>query len=550
MSQWMYEVAAVVTERLPILGISLAILVGGWLAAYVVQRSFYFVLCRTSLRARVVKLTGGDEAEAENRDVEKITARLLYYVLLSMVLVAFFSYLRIDAVTRPLLTALDGLAAAVPNLLKATVLGLGGYLLAIIVRRLIEFSLTGVGFDRRMRALGAEEEDDEKAEHSISAMLAGVGYWFVIIVAAIPVLEALKIGVLAQPLSAAFETITVYLPRIGAAIVLMIIGFVLARLARSFVEGVLRRVGVDDLMARVGLGEPGEGQSASGILGAIAMAFVLLQFAISAAGRLEIAEISQPLSLILVQIYSFLPKLLSGGLLLAVGVVIAKISGNVAGRLLAAMGFNTLMAHVGVYSDVSDEARDQEKTWRSAIEARLKSAAGQSDAPEDGLDPLLASPPTIRTASDVGGLVISALVILLFTQQVLSILQLEGLAIMLDGFMTFLPDLVVAVVLLVTGLWAGRWVNTRVDELTARSPDRFARSLGAVARIAVIVFAVMMALQQVGVGQQLITTAFGLILGAVCLALALAFGLGGRDVASRILEEEYRRLQQRDTTKS
>jgi hypothetical protein len=54
-----------------------------------------------------------------------------------------------------------------------------------------------------------------------------------------------------------------------------------------------------------------------------------------------------------------------------------------------------------------------------------------------------------------------------------------------------------------------------------------------------VVFAAMVALQQLGVGAQLIAIAFGLLLGAVCLALALAFGLGGRDVASKILAREY-----------
>ena len=54
-----------------------------------------------------------------------------------------------------------------------------------------------------------------------------------------------------------------------------------------------------------------------------------------------------------------------------------------------------------------------------------------------------------------------------------------------------------------------------------------------------VAFAAMLALQQLGVGEQLITTAFGIVLGAVCLALALAFGLGGREVAARMLEEQY-----------
>jgi hypothetical protein len=67
------------------------------------------------------------------------------------------------------------------------------------------------------------------------------------------------------------------------------------------------------------------------------------------------------------------------------------------------------------------------------------------------------------------------------------------------------------------------------------------RALGSVARIGIVTFASMMALQQLGVGQQLITLAFSLILGAACLAAALAFGLGGRDVAGRIVAREYDR---------
>lgn len=96
-------------------------------------------------------------------------------------------------------------------------------------------------------------------------------------------------------------------------------------------------------------------------------------------------------------------------------------------------------------------------------------------------------------------------------------------------------------VVLGAGLWAGTWAHRRVDELTASAADRLARSLGTVAHVA---FATMMALQRLGVGNQLIAIAFGLVLGAVCLALALAFGFGGRDVAGRILQKEYDRRRQ------
>jgi TRAP-type C4-dicarboxylate transport system permease small subunit len=103
-----------------------------------------------------------------------------------------------------------------------------------------------------------------------------------------------------------------------------------------------------------------------------------------------------------------------------------------------------------------------------------------------------------------------------------------------------LPNMVAAT-LLGAGMWAGAWAHRRIDELTRASADRLTEALGSVAHVAVVVFTAMMALQQLGVRRQLIAIAFGLVLGAVCLALALAFGLGGRDVAARIVHQEYER---------
>ena len=71
------------------------------------------------------------------------------------------------------------------------------------------------------------------------------------------------------------------------------------------------------------------------------------------------------------------------------------------------------------------------------------------------------------------------------------------------------------------------------------------RGSGPAAHVVIVAFAAMMALQKIGVGRQLIAIAFALLLGAVCLALALAFGLGGRDVAAKILQKEYDRHDKR-----
>jgi hypothetical protein len=201
------------------------------------------------------------------------------------------------------------------------------------------------------------------------------------------------------------------------------------------------------------------------------------------------------------------------------------------------------MAYIGVVKPDDAAAKKQEEDARKALEERRKAEERGEAAKLEGL---VAQPKAIRTPSDVVGVVVTSVVVLLFLRQVLATMALEGLAHMVDSLIAFLPHVFVACAVVGAGLWAGRWAKQRIDELTRSSEDRVARALGAVARIGIIAFASMMALQQLGVGQQLITLAFALILGAACLAAALAFGLGGRDVAGKIVTREYDRRADRE----
>ena len=561
---WIQEVWKSTYPHLPGLAAALGILIGGWILAWIIHKVIFAALTRTTVDDKLAELLGIEIKEDEHR-IERIISRTFYYVMLAFVFVAFFDRLKIDAVTKPVLTALDGLTAAVPNLLKAVVIGFVGFVAATLVRKLILLVLDKTGLVAKMEKLTGddakpaapttEKKTDKKkkkkkrdlAEAPLATTVADVAYWFIIVVTAIPVLEALKIGALASPLSNALATVTVYLPRIVAALVLLVVGYVLARIVRSVVAGVFDKVGIDRAVGRLGFAKVMRGQSLGRILGTIAMAFVLLNFAISAVGRLDIKEISVPLGLMLEQVYGFLPKLLVGAVLMAIAVVIARIAGNVVARLLAAMGFNSLMAHIGVFKQ-SVESRKQEDESKKLVEQRRR---GESEEAEgDEADDLLAESGSegLNTPSDVAGVVVAAIIVLLFLKQALGTMGLEGLAAMLGTLIGFLPNVLVAAVLLGAGMWAGSWAHRRVDELTKSADDRLLKALGSVAHVGIVAFAAMMAAQQLGVGRQLIGIAFALVLGAICLALALAFGLGGREVAHKILQKEYDRRQRRGGT--
>jgi hypothetical protein len=279
----------------------------------------------------------------------------------------------------------------------------------------------------------------------------------------------------------------------------------------------------------------------SKIAGTLVFALILLQAVISALGRLQIEEISRPATQALTQVYGYAPKLLMGSLLLAIGVVLARVVGNLVSSVVAALGFNTLIGHIGIAGGASDEAKAQEADAKQALSGAVKAIDEERDA--GNVDAMMGGRQRLRTPSDLLGLAASAVVVLLFLRQSLSTMRLEALAITLDRFLMFLPNVLVASAVLVAGLWAGRFVARRIDELTAKSTDPLVRALGRVAHVSVVLFASLVALQELGVGAALISLAFGLLLGAVCLALALAFGLGGREVAGRVLTKQYEKRQ-------
>jgi hypothetical protein len=76
-------------------------------------------------------------------------------------------------------------------------------------------------------------------------------------------------------------------------------------------------------------------------------------------------------------------------------------------------------------------------------------------------------------------------------------------------------------------------VRTAAGNADLPKPEIFA----AVSRWAIIIFAVTISLEQLGIAPLLVTATFNIILGGVCLALALAFGLGGKDTVAKYLEE-------------
>jgi hypothetical protein len=126
-------------------------------------------------------------------------------------------------------------------------------------------------------------------------------------------------------------------------------------------------------------------------------------------------------------------------------------------------------------------------------------------------------------------------------------LGLESIAQMFQMMLGFIPTLVAGIVIIILGIILGEFVRGLV--LASAGGMEGISTLARLAKAAVVLIAVFMAIQQMGVAEEIVTTAFTLILGAVALAGGLAFGLGNRDLAGEITRRWYDEGRRRSSAK-
>jgi hypothetical protein len=123
----------------------------------------------------------------------------------------------------------------------------------------------------------------------------------------------------------------------------------------------------------------------------------------------------------------------------------------------------------------------------------------------------------------------------------LTVLGIETAGQTIGRLVAHVPAVITAVVVLILGTLLGQFVGALTHAYLANVGVEGARAISLIARWAVVVFVIAVSLEQLAIGGQVLVSAFQIAFGALCLALALAFGLGGREWAARILDHLFRR---------
>ena len=210
--------------------------------------------------------------------------------------------------------------------------------------------------------------------------------------------------------------------------------------------------------------------------------------------------ILDPVREMLTKIMAYLPVLLAALLILIIGWIVAKIIKSIVNGVLKVVRFDTLAEKAGISGVLQ--------------KGNIKTTARQV----------------------VSGLVYW-LVMIMVLVMVANALGLPKASDILSNLFAYIPKVIAALLVLVVAMFLASFVSGIVQTVAANAKLPKPDLLAGISRWTIIIFAVTIALAQLEIAALFVTTTFNIILGGIVLALALAFGLGGKDAAARYLDE-------------
>ncbi|HMQ35460.1 MAG TPA: mechanosensitive ion channel, partial [Chloroflexaceae bacterium] len=280
-------------------------------------------------------------------------------------------------------------------------------------------------------------------------------------------------------------------------------------------------VGADRLGERVGISQALGSQSLSGLLGLIVYVLILVPVLIASLNALQIEAITAPASEMLNTFLTALPNIFAAALVLTIAYFVARIIAGLVTNLVRGLGFDRLMARLGV---TTPGAAQSARITAETPEARQAAATAGASTPSDWL-----------------GTFVLVGIMLFATIAALNLLGFVALTALVTEFTVLIGRILLGLVIFAVGLFLA---NTAARAIVGSNVGQ-AGLLALTARVAIIALAGAMALRQMGLANEIINLAFGLTLGALAVAFALAFGLGAREVAGREAERMFEAIRNR-----
>jgi len=450
------------------------------------------LLEKTKLGVKVADAVADEDSE-EPQLIERWIGRAVFWLLMLFVFVGFFQILGVTQISEPILGFLNEIFQYAPRMIGPALLITIAWILArflrVVVRKAAQSSMIGA----RLR-VEADLDTVGKKKEPLADTLADAVYWLTMLLFLPAVLSALNLGGLLGPVRDVVREILSYLPNLLGAGLVLIVGWFVARVLRRIVSKLLGASGVDELVKKVGVEKIIGDQKISSLGGLIVYILVFVPVIVATLNALGIDAVTRPLSAMLSDVLAIMPNIFAGILVLIVAYIVGRIVAGLMTNLLSEVGFDAVLTRIGL----------------------------------GGVKPV-----GTKSISEIAGYLTLTAIMLFAGIEALELIGFSKFAALVSDFLVFASQVVFGVIVIGLGVFLGRVAG---DLIRSANPPQ-ARLLSNIAQIAVVVLAVAMGMEQMGVGSDIISLAFGVTLGAVGIAAAIAFGIGGRDTAAEIIRE-------------
>jgi hypothetical protein len=461
---------------------AIGILVVGWLVAVILRAGTRRLLDVVNLNERIASSTDSEV------DAESWGATGVFWIIMFLVLIAFFNVLDLEIVSAPLQALVTQVFEFAPSLFAGGILALIAWVLASIVRSLVTGALAKTTIDEKV-STAAEMKP-------VSNSIGDVLYWLIMLMFLPAILGALKMEGLLVPVQGMVDKILAMLPNILAAAVIGLVGWFVARILRDLVQNLLQVVGFDKLGEKAGLTG---NVSLSQLSGLMVFIFVFVPAIVAALNALQIEAISAPATQMLGSFMAAIPDIFAAVIILSIAFVLARFISGLLSRMLDGLGANALPEKLGL-------------------------ATGA----EEGF-----------YLSTFVGKVVSVFIMLFAGVEAANQLGFGQVSEIVSTLIEFAGQVLLGGVILAAGFWIAGLAHSAVIKVSGES----AAALAGILRAAILGLVLAMGLRAMGIADDIVNLAFGLVLGAIAVAFALSFGLGGREAAGKQMEYWLARLR-------
>ena len=384
-----------------------------------------------------------------------------------------------------------GMPSPVLMVIRALILLIVAFIVAGIARWLVRKLLNKT----RLKEVEEKTSDSNdasgaavKTQMSLFSFIANLAYFIVFMLFVPGIFSSLGVDAVSEPITSFLVTILNYLPNVIGAAIVIVVGILVASLVRILLVPVFEKLRINKLLEKAGM-EVTDDAKLSQTLAFIVYVLILIPVIIIALDVLNIGVISEPAQAMLSIVISFIPNIVAALVLIWIGLIIGKFAGALVRQLIASSG----------------------------IDKKVRGMIGEEKFPNFVL-------------SGAVGTVIQIIVDIFFVVQGLSVLNLTVFDEIGIAIIHYLPNVVIAA--LIFGI-AFLLANGAEKLLTKNGFKNY----GKISHVLIMIVAVFMILNQLGIATVLVNTAFILVLGAIAVAFAIAFGIGGRDFAKKQLGE-------------